>query len=177
MLTLNFSQKDFDVAVVAGAMFDTSSSDMNELCFMADTEASDGPTDVELGRADYWTCVKCKNRQNNPMYRYCEKCYQVNYNFFFYYYFRVVFCLLYTSVWNETKRKHFCTMMMIGCVVDIHYYRSVFLNVTVASKNKLQNFYESLSCNKHLHNNHVRTRLSTALRCIVVKTGMNRKCG
>lgn len=44
----------------------------------ADTEESDAPTDPELGRADYWTCVKCKNRQNNPMYRYCEKCYQVN---------------------------------------------------------------------------------------------------
>lgn len=43
----------------------------------ADTEESDAPTDPELGRADYWTCVKCKNRQNNPMYRYCEKCYQV----------------------------------------------------------------------------------------------------
>lgn len=44
---------------------------------LADTEESDAPTDPELGRADYWTCVKCKNRQNNPMYRYCEKCYQV----------------------------------------------------------------------------------------------------
>lgn len=70
------------VAAVARAMFDTSSSDMNDLCFLADTEESDGPTDVELGRADYWTCVKCKNRQNNPMYRYCEKCYQVTIELF-----------------------------------------------------------------------------------------------
>ncbi|KAJ6637466.1 hypothetical protein Bhyg_10196, partial [Pseudolycoriella hygida] len=68
---------DVVVAAVAHAIFDTSSSDMNEL-FLADTEESDGPTtDVELCRADYWTCVKCKNRQNNPMYRYCEKCYQI----------------------------------------------------------------------------------------------------
>lgn len=43
----------------------------------ADTEESDAPTDPELGRADYWTCIKCKNRKNNPMYRFCEKCYQV----------------------------------------------------------------------------------------------------
>lgn len=43
----------------------------------ADTEESDAATDPELGRADYWTCVKCKNRQNNPMYRYCERCYQI----------------------------------------------------------------------------------------------------
>lgn len=78
MSLINFTQKDCVVAAVARAMFDTSSSDMNDLCFLADTEESDGPMDVELGRADYWTCVKCKNRQNNPMYRYCEKCYQVN---------------------------------------------------------------------------------------------------
>ncbi|KAG4068677.1 hypothetical protein HA402_002368 [Bradysia odoriphaga] len=71
------SGTDDYVVAVARAIFDTSSSDMNDLCFLADTEESDGPTDVELGRADYWTCVKCKNRQNNPMYRYCEKCYQI----------------------------------------------------------------------------------------------------
>lgn len=47
----------------------------------ADTEESDAPTDPELGYADYWTCIKCKNQKNNPMYRYCEKCYQVNPNF------------------------------------------------------------------------------------------------
>ena len=33
--------------------------------------------DPELKPADYWKCVKCKNSQNNPLYRYCEKCYQV----------------------------------------------------------------------------------------------------
>lgn len=71
------------MVAVTRAIFDTTSSDMNDLCFLADTEESDGPTDVELGRADYWTCVKCKNRQNNPMYRYCEKCYQVSEFHFF----------------------------------------------------------------------------------------------
>lgn len=78
-IVFKYLLKDYVVAAVARAMFDTSSSsDMNDMCFLADTEESDGPTDVELGRADYWTCVKCKNRQNNPMYRYCEKCYQVS---------------------------------------------------------------------------------------------------
>lgn len=48
-----------------------------EFELFADTEESDAATDPELGRADYWTCVKCKNRQNNPMYRYCERCYQI----------------------------------------------------------------------------------------------------
>lgn len=45
----------------------------------ADTEESDTDNciDYELNPADYWYCVKCKNRQNNPMFRYCEKCYQI----------------------------------------------------------------------------------------------------
>jgi hypothetical protein len=46
---------------------------------LADTEDdSDGSIDLELGQADYWKCVKCNNKQNNPLYRYCEKCYQVS---------------------------------------------------------------------------------------------------
>lgn len=70
------------VEVVAHALFDSSSSssdsdDFGIFAQDADTEESDGPTDPELGRADYWTCIKCKNQKNNPMYRFCEKCYQV----------------------------------------------------------------------------------------------------
>ena len=46
---------------------------------LADTEEdTDGSFDLELGQADYWKCVKCNNKQNNPLYRYCEKCYQVS---------------------------------------------------------------------------------------------------
>lgn len=47
-------------------------------CILADTEEdSDGSADRELEPADYWKCVKCNNLQNNPLYRYCERCYQV----------------------------------------------------------------------------------------------------
>lgn len=69
------------VEVVAKALFASSSSDSDDFEIFAqdaDTEESDAPTDPELGCADYWTCIKCKNQKNNPMYRYCEKCYQVN---------------------------------------------------------------------------------------------------
>lgn len=74
------------VEVVAQALFgassssDNSDSDFEIFAQDADTEESDGPTDPELGRADYWTCIKCKNQKNNPMYRFCEKCYQVKKN-------------------------------------------------------------------------------------------------
>lgn len=69
------------VAVVAKALFASSSSDSDDFEIFAqdaDTEESDAPTDPELGRSDYWECIKCKNTKNNPMYRFCEKCYQVN---------------------------------------------------------------------------------------------------
>lgn len=68
------------VKVLARAMFEPSSSssdDFEILADDADTEESDAPTDPELGPADYWTCIKCKNGNNNPMYRFCEKCFQV----------------------------------------------------------------------------------------------------
>lgn len=68
--------------VIARAIFSSSSSDEFEiLADDADTEESDAPTDPELGRADYWTCIKCKNQKNNPLYRFCEKCFQVNPSF------------------------------------------------------------------------------------------------
>lgn len=68
-------------ARIARAIFDSSTSGSEQFEILADdadTEESDAPTDPELGRADYWTCIKCKNQKNNPMYRFCEKCYQVN---------------------------------------------------------------------------------------------------
>lgn len=51
--------------------------DDDEFIFADTEDDSDGSVDLELGQADYWKCVKCNNKQNNPLYRYCEKCYQV----------------------------------------------------------------------------------------------------
>lgn len=56
-------------------------SSSSEIAILADSEDSDEATDPELGPADYWQCVKCKNMKNNPLYRYCEKCYQVGETF------------------------------------------------------------------------------------------------
>lgn len=56
------------------------SDELTDDFILADTEDdTDGSVDLELGQADYWKCVKCNNKQNNPLYRYCEKCYQVSY--------------------------------------------------------------------------------------------------
>lgn len=60
-----------------------SSEELTDDFILADTEDdTDGSVDLELGQADYWKCVKCNNKQNNPLYRYCEKCYQVRNSFF-----------------------------------------------------------------------------------------------
>lgn len=54
------------------------SHDFKMLTHDADDEESDAPTTPDLRPAEYSICIKCKNPQNNPMYRFCEKCYQVN---------------------------------------------------------------------------------------------------
>lgn len=67
---------DYVFAAFAQAVADNSSA--TEFAILADTEESDDQSyDSDFAPADYWKCVKCNNKQNNPMYRYCEKCYQV----------------------------------------------------------------------------------------------------
>ncbi|EDS36806.1 conserved hypothetical protein [Culex quinquefasciatus] len=68
---------DYILAAFAQAVADNSSA--SEFAILADTEESDDQSwDNDFTPADYWKCVKCKNKQNNPMYRYCEKCYQLS---------------------------------------------------------------------------------------------------
>ncbi|XP_065089921.1 E3 ubiquitin-protein ligase Mdm2-like [Ochlerotatus camptorhynchus] len=67
---------DYVLAAFAQAVADNSSA--TEFAILADTEESDDQSyDSDFAPADYWKCVKCNNKQNNPMYRYCERCYQV----------------------------------------------------------------------------------------------------
>ncbi|XP_012275863.1 E3 ubiquitin-protein ligase Mdm2 [Orussus abietinus] len=47
-----------------------------------DSNDSRSSVDSEIGKADYWTCIQCNARNNNPLFRYCEKCYQIRKNFF-----------------------------------------------------------------------------------------------
>lgn len=55
-----------------------SDDDDSDFIFADTGEDSDGSIDLELGQADYWKCVKCNNHQNNPRFRYCERCFQVS---------------------------------------------------------------------------------------------------
>lgn len=51
----------------------------------ADSECTDSYThesDSEFDLCDYWHCAQCGAENNNPLYRYCEKCFQIRKSFF-----------------------------------------------------------------------------------------------
>ncbi|KAJ9582511.1 hypothetical protein L9F63_003204 [Diploptera punctata] len=59
--------------------------DKDELSTLADSSGNSDSNvifDPEIPRADYWTCLNCKNQNNNPNFRYCEKCYKLKKDFF-----------------------------------------------------------------------------------------------
>ncbi|XP_055911111.1 E3 ubiquitin-protein ligase Mdm2-like isoform X2 [Eupeodes corollae] len=68
---------DFILAAVARAICNTSKCSSDFADTEEDSMDSYSTYDSEFSLADYWKCVKCKNKQNNPMFRYCEKCYQI----------------------------------------------------------------------------------------------------
>ncbi|XP_059614290.1 E3 ubiquitin-protein ligase Mdm2-like [Phlebotomus argentipes] len=77
------SGSEHDVVIAALTSLIDDSISGSDFAIFADTEASDdSATDPEINRADYWECVKCKNKQNNPLYRYCEKCYRTRKDYF-----------------------------------------------------------------------------------------------
>ncbi|XP_075975157.1 E3 ubiquitin-protein ligase Mdm2-like isoform X2 [Anticarsia gemmatalis] len=50
---------------------------------LADSERTDSyESDSEMDLFDYWHCAQCRAENNNPLYRYCQKCFQVRKNFF-----------------------------------------------------------------------------------------------
>lgn len=38
--------------------------------------------DSEISHTDYWKCIQCNATQNNPLFRYCEKCYKLRKSYF-----------------------------------------------------------------------------------------------
>lgn len=46
-----------------------------------DSDVSRYSIDSEIRRADFRNCVQCKKPNDDPLFRYCESCYQVEYLF------------------------------------------------------------------------------------------------
>lgn len=54
--------------------------DSNKDVFITDAEESDNSQcddNTSSALLDFWTCIQCKRQNNNPQYRFCDKCYQV----------------------------------------------------------------------------------------------------
>lgn len=71
-----------DTELVCSVTLTVDHGDDNDDSWADSSSISSDMDDPELSRADFWTCVKCKAQNNNPMFRYCEKCFKVRKNFF-----------------------------------------------------------------------------------------------
>ncbi|XP_050678841.1 E3 ubiquitin-protein ligase Mdm2-like [Leptidea sinapis] len=71
-----------DNEIISTKVIEVSVGDDGELQF-ADSEQTDSEgSDSEMDLYDYWLCAQCRAENNNPLYRYCEKCFKVRKNFF-----------------------------------------------------------------------------------------------
>ncbi|CAG4928786.1 unnamed protein product [Colias eurytheme] len=71
-----------DNEIITTKVIEVSVGDDGELQF-ADSEQTDSDgSDSEMDLYDYWLCAQCRAENNNPLYRYCEKCFKVRKNFF-----------------------------------------------------------------------------------------------
>lgn len=78
----NDTSANSDNDIIATKVIEVSVGDDGELQF-ADSERTDShESDSEMDLYDYWNCAQCRAENNNPLYRYCHKCFQVRKNFF-----------------------------------------------------------------------------------------------
>ncbi|VVC87092.1 unnamed protein product [Leptidea sinapis] len=65
-----------DNEIISTKVIEVSVGDDGELQF-ADSEQTDSEgSDSEMDLYDYWLCAQCRAENNNPLYRYCEKCFK-----------------------------------------------------------------------------------------------------
>ncbi|CAK1585087.1 unnamed protein product [Parnassius mnemosyne] len=74
-----------DNEIIATKVIEVSMRDDGDLVF-ADSEQTESTesngSDSDMDLHDYWYCAQCLAANNNPLYRYCEKCFKVRKNFF-----------------------------------------------------------------------------------------------
>ncbi|XP_034935907.1 E3 ubiquitin-protein ligase Mdm2-like [Chelonus insularis] len=81
---LNISSSDPEDILTVGVFASLSSLSDSEVRQqqVEDTDVSLTSEDSEISKADYWSCIQCNMKNNNPLFRYCERCYQLRKNFF-----------------------------------------------------------------------------------------------
>ncbi|CAH0587171.1 unnamed protein product [Chrysodeixis includens] len=71
-----------DNDIIATKVIEVSVGDDGELQFADSERTSSYESDSEMDLYDYWNCAQCRAKNNNPLYRYCHKCFKVRKNFF-----------------------------------------------------------------------------------------------
>ncbi|XP_015112607.1 E3 ubiquitin-protein ligase Mdm2 isoform X2 [Diachasma alloeum] len=75
----SLTSSDPEDVLPQGMLADIIESDLDPADNSDDSRSS---IDSEIGRADYWTCLQCSTKKNNPLFPYCEKCFQIRKNFY-----------------------------------------------------------------------------------------------
>lgn len=68
-----------DMMLAAVAICDTTFENWVTDCEESDNSSTE---DYSFTRTDFWTCIKCKSMKKDPLYRFCEKCFQDRKTFF-----------------------------------------------------------------------------------------------
>ncbi|CAH2046724.1 unnamed protein product, partial [Iphiclides podalirius] len=71
-----------DNEIIATKVIEVKIRDDGDLVFADSEQTESNGSDSEIDLHDYWYCAQCLAANNNPLYRYCEKCFKVRKNFF-----------------------------------------------------------------------------------------------
>ncbi|CAK1541932.1 unnamed protein product [Leptosia nina] len=71
-----------DSEIISTKVIEVSVGDDGELQLADSEETTNDGSDTEIDLHDYWLCAQCRAENNNPLYRYCQKCFKVRKDFF-----------------------------------------------------------------------------------------------
>ncbi|RZF41250.1 hypothetical protein LSTR_LSTR010478 [Laodelphax striatellus] len=75
------SSNDEDIMIKKGKIIKAVTENTSSTSTSSSDDAQER-FDPELSLTDYWFCVKCRTPNNNPLFRFCEKCFGDRKNFF-----------------------------------------------------------------------------------------------
>ncbi|KPJ05115.1 E3 ubiquitin-protein ligase Mdm2 [Papilio xuthus] len=72
------SSSGSDNEIITTKVIEVSMRDDGDLVFADSEQTESNGSDSEIDLHDYWYCAQCLARNNNPLYRYCEKCFKTS---------------------------------------------------------------------------------------------------
>lgn len=65
-------------SIIKTKVIEISVGDDGDIEFADSEHTGSGDSDSEMDLYDYWKCAQCRAENNNPLYRFCEKCFKVS---------------------------------------------------------------------------------------------------